>query len=63
MSSGGGSCSKAGGALVVKVFQGEDEPALRTRIKSSFSKLKAVRPKATRTQSVEIFLVATGFRA
>ncbi len=52
-----------GGALVVKVFQGEDEPALRTRLKSSFKKLKAVRPKATRTQSVEIFLVATGFRA
>jgi len=53
----------ASGTLVVKVFQGEDEPALRARIKSSFATLKAVRPKATRTQSVEVFLVATGFRA
>jgi len=51
-----------GGALVVKLFQGEDEAALRSRIKSCFKSIKAVRPKATRSQSVEIFLVATGFR-
>jgi 23S rRNA (uridine2552-2'-O)-methyltransferase len=50
-----------GGALVVKVFQGEDEPALRSRIKACFKAIKAVRPQATRSQSVEIFLVATGF--
>jgi len=50
-----------GGALVVKLFQGEDEAALRSRIKSCFKGIKAVRPKATRSQSVEIFLVATGF--
>jgi 23S rRNA (uridine2552-2'-O)-methyltransferase len=51
----------AGGGLVVKVFQGEDEPALRANIKSSFKAVKAVKPKATRSQSVETFLVATGF--
>jgi len=51
-----------GGGLVVKVFQGEDEPALRASIKSSFKAVKAVKPKATRSQSVETFLVATGFR-
>ena len=50
-----------GGALVVKLFQGEDEAALRSRIKLCFKGIKAVRPKATRSQSVEIFLVATGF--
>jgi len=52
----------AGGGLVVKVFQGEDEPQLRANIKSSFKAVKAVKPKATRSQSVETFLVASGFR-
>ena len=51
-----------GGGVVVKGFQGEDEPALRASIKSSFKAVKAVKPKATRSQSVETFLVATGFR-
>ncbi len=52
---------RPGGAFVCKVFQGVDEPALRTRVKARFDKVKAVRPKGTRTSSVEIFLVATGF--
>lgn len=53
---------KPGGSFVCKVFQGVDEPALRGRIKARFDKVKAVRPKGTRTSSVEIFVVATGFR-
>lgn len=50
-----------GGTLVVKLFQGEDEAALRSRIKECFKGVKAFKPKATRSQSVEVFLVATGF--
>jgi 23S rRNA (uridine2552-2'-O)-methyltransferase len=53
---------KPGGSFVCKVFQGVDEPGLRGRIKARFDKVKAVRPKGTRTSSVEIFVVATGFR-
>ncbi len=51
-----------GGSFVCKVFQGEDEPALRQRIKQRFDTLKSLKPKGTRSKSVEIFLVATGYR-
>lgn len=53
---------RPGGHFVCKVFQGEDEPALRKRIQSQFKKLKGVRPKGTRAQSKEIFLVAQAKR-
>jgi len=53
---------RPGGHFVCKVFQGEDEPALRKRIQAVFKKLKGVRPKGTRSQSKEIFLVAQGRR-
>tara|TARA_Y100001968_G_scaffold325908_1_gene367988 strand:+ start:134 stop:538 length:405 start_codon:yes stop_codon:yes gene_type:complete len=53
---------RPGGGLVVKVFQGEDEPLLRKELKVCFQALKSMKPKATRSQSVETFLVATGFR-
>lgn len=53
---------RPGGHFVCKVFQGEDEPDLRRRIQEVFKKLKAVRPKGTRAQSREIFLVARGRR-
>ena len=50
------------GNFVCKVFQGEDEQQLRTKIQKAFMKLKGVRPKGTRAQSKEIFLVAQGRR-
>jgi 23S rRNA (uridine2552-2'-O)-methyltransferase len=53
---------RPGGHFVCKVFQGEDEPALRKRIQAVFKKLKGVRPKGTRSHSREIFLVAQGRR-
>ena len=53
---------KPGGSFVCKVFQGEDEPALRARIKARFGRVKALKPDGTRSQSVEHFLVGTGFR-
>lgn len=51
-----------GGGFVCKVFQGEDEPALRMRIKARFDTLKSLKPKGTRSRSVETFLVAMGYR-
>lgn len=53
---------RPGGAFVCKVFQGQDEPALRARIKQRFGRVKALKPDGTRRQSVEHFLVGTGFR-
>ncbi len=53
---------KPGGHFVCKVFQGEDEPGLRKRIKARFDQLKSVKPKGTRSRSRETFLVGLGFR-
>lgn len=50
-----------GGVFVCKVFQGEDEPALRDRIRARFETLKSLKPKGTRSRSVEIFLVGMGY--
>jgi 23S rRNA (uridine2552-2'-O)-methyltransferase len=52
-----------GGVFVCKVFQGEDEPALRKRVADRFVSVQAVKPKATRGRSVETFYVATGRKA
>ena len=51
-----------GGAFVVKVWQGGATPDLMARIRESFSKVKHVKPEASRSDSAEIYLVATGFR-
>jgi 23S rRNA (uridine2552-2'-O)-methyltransferase len=50
------------GAFVTKVFQGSDEPALFKSLQERFSKVRRFKPKASRSDSVEIFLVATGFK-
>ncbi len=53
---------RPGGHFVCKVFTGEDEPALRKRIQERFSKLRTIKPKGTRTQSKETFLIGLGKR-
>lgn len=49
-----------GGHFVVKVFDGEDAPALIERIRADYGKTKRVKPKATRKESVEFFVVGLG---
>jgi len=51
---------KPGGNFVCKVFQGEDEPDLRARLKQRFGRVKAFKPPSTRKTSVEHFLVGMG---
>src|SRR5258706_749815 len=53
---------KQGGAFVGKVFQGGAEGELLARIKRGFASVKHVKPPASRAQSVELYLVATGYR-
>jgi len=53
---------KPGGAFVGKVFQGGATGDLLARIKKSFSDVKHVKPPASRAESVELYLVAMGFR-
>jgi len=51
-----------GGAFVVKVLQGVDEPAFFTALRERFASVRRHKPPASRRDSTEIYLVATGFR-
>ncbi len=51
-----------GGAFVAKVFQGGAEGELLARLKRAFAKVLHVKPPASRKDSPETYLVATGFR-
>ena len=51
-----------GGAFIGKVFQGGATGALLARIKKAYREVKHVKPPASRAESVELYLVATGFR-
>ena len=53
---------KPGGSLVGKVFQGGAAPELLARLKKAFREVKHVKPPASRAESVELYLVAKGFR-
>ncbi len=51
-----------GGALVMKALQGGAEAALLARLKQRFRDVRHVKPPASRAESREIYVVATGFR-
>ena len=51
-----------GGAFVAKVLQGGAERDLLTALKQDFAKVSHVKPAASRADSAEMYLVATGFR-
>jgi len=53
---------KPGGAFVGKVFQGGAASDLLTRVKKRFAEVKHVKPPASRAESVELYLVALGFK-
>jgi 23S rRNA (uridine2552-2'-O)-methyltransferase len=51
-----------GGAFLAKVFQGGAGQDLVTRLKKDFAKVHHVKPKASRAESPEVYVLATGFR-
>ena len=51
-----------GGAFVGKVFQGGAAGDLLARVKAMFRDVRHVKPPASRAESVELYLVASGFR-
>jgi len=53
---------KPGGAFVGKVFQGGSSSDLLARLKKSFREVKHVKPPASRQESVELYVVALGFK-
>ena len=51
-----------GGAFLAKVLQGGTEGSLLTRLKRDFTSVKHIKPAASRSDSSELYLLATGFR-
>lgn len=51
-----------GGAFVTKAFQGGLDAALLARLKQSFVSVRHAKPPASRAESAEIYVVATGKR-
>jgi 23S rRNA (uridine2552-2'-O)-methyltransferase len=48
-----------GGALIMKVFQGEGSQELRKQMQPKFSKIRSIKPAASRARSKEMFWIAT----
>ena len=53
---------KDGGAFLAKVIQGGTESALLAALKRDFATVKHVKPAASRADSAELYVLATGFR-
>ncbi len=51
-----------GGTFLAKVFQGGAGQDLVARLKQGFAKVRHVKPKASRAESPEVYVLATGFR-
>jgi 23S rRNA (uridine2552-2'-O)-methyltransferase len=57
-----GSCLVQGGDFVAKVFQGPDVKAFLDGMRPAFEKVKTAKPKSSRPESFEQFVVALGYR-
>jgi 23S rRNA (uridine2552-2'-O)-methyltransferase len=53
---------RPGGTFLAKVIQGGTEAALLADLKRDFAAVKHVKPAASRTDSAELYVLATGFR-
>jgi len=53
---------KPGGSFLAKVLQGGTEPTLLAELKRNFATVRHVKPAASRADSAELYLLATGFR-
>ena len=51
-----------GGTLVMKAFAGGAQGELMAAIKVDFEKVRTVKPAASRAESPETYIVASGFR-
>ena len=51
-----------GGAFLAKVIQGGTESELLAVLKRDFASVKHVKPAASRADSAELYVLATGFR-
>ncbi len=51
-----------GGAFLGKVLQGGTEAELLSRMKQVFAKVRHIKPKSSRSDSAELYVLATGYR-
>ncbi len=51
-----------GGAFVAKVLRGGTENELLAQLKADFARVRHFKPEASRADSAELYVVATGFR-
>jgi 23S rRNA (uridine2552-2'-O)-methyltransferase len=56
-----GQVLRPGGTFVAKIFQGAELEDARDALRKRFDKVRIIRPKATRDESYEVFLVGLGF--
>ena len=57
-----GEVLKPGGSFLAKVIQGGTEGTLLASLKQRFASVKHVKPSASRADSAELYVLATGFR-
>jgi len=50
------------GHYLAKVFQGEDFPAFVQEVKQCFGMVKVIKPKSSRTESREVFVLGMEYR-
>lgn len=53
---------KEGGSFIAKVFQGGTEPQLFKQMKQKFKTVKHFKPESSRKESVEMYVIAQGYR-
>jgi 23S rRNA (uridine2552-2'-O)-methyltransferase len=53
---------KPGGTFIAKAFQGGETGALIVDLKRHFADVRNLKPKASRADSSEVYIVATGFK-
>jgi 23S rRNA (uridine2552-2'-O)-methyltransferase len=51
---------RVGGSFLVKLFMGGDFEAYRAQLREAYQEVKVVRPEATRSASVEVYLLGLG---
>ncbi len=57
-----GDVLKPGGAFLAKVLQGGSENEMLRSMKKDYRLVRHVKPKASRADSAEMYVLATGFR-
>jgi len=53
---------ESGGNLYVKIFEGEDFKEFVDSVRKSFKTVKIVKPKSSRSESREVFVLAMGYK-